>query len=128
VLRDRLAFDTIGGFQMEKLSGLAAATAALVLMLCSSHALAQTAPATGTDTATPAATTAPAATTTPAASQPDANSLNTEKAAPRKKKTAAKKRTRQQEIEHSIETRTVPARYRSSVPKRYQRYIPFAKQ
>lgn len=35
--------------------------------------------------------------------------------------------TRRQEIEHSIESRTVPARYRSRVPKEYQHYIPFAK-
>ncbi|MGY3615121.1 hypothetical protein [Bradyrhizobium sp. USDA 10063] len=121
---------------MKKLSGLAAATAALMLMSCSGYALAQTAPAAGTDATAPAAdtapppaaTTAPAATTTPAATQPDTNSPTTEKAAPKKKKTAARKRTRQQEIDHSIETGTVPARYRSSVPKQYQRYIPFAKQ
>jgi hypothetical protein len=128
---------------MKKLSRLAAATAALMLMSCSSHALAQTTPATGDDTAAPpanpappAATTEPAATTTPDATQPDPNpsttekaaSSTTEKAAPKKKKTAAKKRTRQQEIEHSIATGTVPARYRSSVPKQYQQYIPFAKR
>ncbi|MBI5130408.1 MAG: hypothetical protein HZA66_13275 [Rhodopseudomonas palustris] len=35
--------------------------------------------------------------------------------------------TRRQEIEHAIETRTVPSRYRNSVPKEYQKYIPFAK-
>ncbi|MDI4231604.1 hypothetical protein OZ411_02100 [Bradyrhizobium sp. Arg237L] len=120
---------------MKKFSSLAAATAALMLMSYSSYALAQTAPATGTDTAAPAAntappaaTTAPAATTTPAATQPDTNPSATEKAAPKKKKTAAKKRTRQQEIEHSIDTGTVPARYRSSVPKQYQQYIPFDKR
>ncbi|WP_454618933.1 hypothetical protein [Bradyrhizobium cenepequi] len=120
---------------MKRLSGLAAATAALMLMSYSSYAPAQTAPTTGTDTiapaantAPPAATTAPPAATTPAATQPDANPPTTEKAAPKKKKTAAKKRTRQQEIEHSIDTGTVPARYRSSVPKQYRQYIPFAKQ
>jgi hypothetical protein len=36
--------------------------------------------------------------------------------------------TRQQEIDHSIDNGTVPARYRSSVPKQYQQYIPFEKQ
>jgi hypothetical protein len=120
---------------MKKLSRLAAATAALMLMSYSSCALAQTTPTTGTDaaapaanTAAPAATTAPAAQTTPAAAQPDTSSSATEKAAPKKKKTAAKKRTRQEEIDHSIDTGTVPARYRSSVPKEYQRYIPFDKQ
>jgi hypothetical protein len=35
--------------------------------------------------------------------------------------------TRQQEIEKSIDSGTVPARYRRSVPKEYQQYIPFAK-
>jgi hypothetical protein len=123
---------------MKMLCSLAAATAALMLMSCSIGALAQTAPATGTDTAAPAANTAPpaapAATTTPAttptptATQADTNSSAAEKAAPKKKKTAATKRTRQQEIEHSIDSGTVPARYRSSVPKQYQHYIPFDKQ
>ena len=36
--------------------------------------------------------------------------------------------TRQQEIDHSIDTGTVPARYRSSVPKEYQHYVPFEKR
>ena len=36
--------------------------------------------------------------------------------------------TRQQEIDHSVDSGTVPARYRSSVPKQYQQYIPFDKQ
>ena len=36
--------------------------------------------------------------------------------------------TRQQEIDHSIASGTVPSRYRSSVPKEYQKYIPFEKQ
>jgi hypothetical protein len=35
--------------------------------------------------------------------------------------------TQRQEIEKSLETGTVPSRYRSQVPKEYQRYIPFAK-
>jgi hypothetical protein len=30
-----------------------------------------------------------------------------------------------QELDHSIKTRTVPSRYRSQVPKEYQKYIPF---
>lgn len=38
-----------------------------------------------------------------------------------------KKMTRQQEIDKSVESRTVPSRYRSSVPKQYHQYIPFAK-
>lgn len=43
---------------------------------------------------------------------------------PKKKK----KMTRQQELDHSIDTGTVPARYRSQVPKEYHQFIPFAKQ
>jgi hypothetical protein len=36
--------------------------------------------------------------------------------------------TRQQEIDRSIDSRTVPARYRNSVPKEYHQYIPFERQ
>jgi hypothetical protein len=115
---------------MTKFSHLAAATAAL--MFFSGYALAQSTPATGAGTdapaqnTEPAATTAPAATTTPSTAQSDPGTTD-KKAAPKKKKTA-KKMTRQQEIDRSIETGTVPARYRSSVPKQYHQYIPFAKQ
>ena len=49
-----------------------------------------------------------------------------EKPATRKKKPA--KMTRQQEIDRSIDRGTVPARYRSSVPKEYQQYVPFDKR
>jgi hypothetical protein len=38
------------------------------------------------------------------------------------------KMTRRQEIDMSIDSGTVPRRYRSSVPKAYHRYIPFSKQ
>jgi len=43
----------------------------------------------------------------------------------KKKRTAGV--TRRHEIEKSIESGTVPSRYRSSVPKEYQQYIPFSK-
>jgi hypothetical protein len=36
--------------------------------------------------------------------------------------------TRRQEIDKSIDSGTVPARYRSSIPKQYHQHIPFAKQ
>ena len=36
--------------------------------------------------------------------------------------------TRQQEIDHSISSGTVPSRYRSQVPREYQQYIPFDKR
>ncbi|WP_420135332.1 hypothetical protein [Rhodopseudomonas sp.] len=46
------------------------------------------------------------------------------KAAPKK---PAQPMTRREEIQHAIDTRTVPEHYRSSVPKEYQKYIPFEK-
>jgi opacity protein-like surface antigen len=39
----------------------------------------------------------------------------------------SKKSKRQQEADKSIESGTVPKRYRSSVPKEYHHLIPFAK-
>ncbi len=103
---------------MQK-SYLLAATAALALIMQTPLALAQSGPAAG-DTP-PAATSTPAATTdtstAPAGAKKSAE-----------KKPAKKKMTRQQEIDHSVDTGTVPARYRSSVPKQYQQYIPFEKQ
>jgi hypothetical protein len=89
-------------------------------------ALAQGAPNTGTGATTaPAATAAPATTTTTPAATSAATA--SEPAAPKQKKKTAKM-SRQQEIDRSIESGTVPARYRSSVPKQYQQYIPFEKQ
>jgi hypothetical protein len=61
-----------------------------------------------------------------AATTPPASSATT--AAEPAKKKSAKKMTRQQEIDKSIDSGTVPARYRSSVPKQYQQYIPFDKR
>jgi hypothetical protein len=101
--------------------GLAAAIVAFMTVSC--VALAQTSPNSGAAGTAPEATTAPATTTSTAQSDPTA----TDKAASKKKKTT-KKMTRQQEIDHSIDTGTVPARYRSSVPKEYQHYIPFEKR
>jgi hypothetical protein len=115
-------------------SYLLAATAALALLVETSFAQAQTAPAAGgtaapaaTTTAPAAATAAPAATTAPAAST-DTSSQPTDSKKSASKKQPKKKMTRQQEIDHSVDTGTVPARYRSSVPKQYQQYIPFDKQ
>jgi hypothetical protein len=99
---------------MQKLSRLAlVASAAAFVVLPAGVALAQDAPGGGT---------APAATSSTA---PEATAPEKEKAAPRKKKPA--RMTRQQEIDRSIDRGTVPARYRSSVPKEYQQYIPFDK-
>jgi hypothetical protein len=101
--------------------------------------LAQNAPAPATDTATPpavaapattpapaetpapAASPAPAAALAPAAATPSAATDTKEAKLPKKKK----RMTRQQEIDHAIASGTVPSRYRSSVPREYQRYIPF---
>jgi len=91
-------------FFMSRFSVIAA-TVALV-SLPAGIVLAQPAPSTGT------AATAPADTTTTAK--------------PTKK--AAKKMTRQQEVDKSIDSGTVPARYRNSVPKEYHHLIPFDKR
>jgi hypothetical protein len=117
---------------MHKLSRIVAA-AVTFLSLPAGVALAQTTPNTGAGTTTaappaaPAATTTPAATaTTPPAGATAAQSTTEPAQAPKKKKAA--KMTRQQEIDKSIDSGTVPARYRSSVPKEYQHYIPFDKK
>jgi hypothetical protein len=131
---------------MQKLSRMVAA-AAVAVCVPAGLLMAQNAPSTGSDTTTapaPAATTTPApdastpaptattpepaattsapATTAPAAPAP----TTTQNDQPTKKKTTAKM-TRQQEIDKSIDSGTVPARYRKQVPKEYQQYIPFSK-
>jgi len=121
---------------MKKLSRIAIATA---LLMCppAGVLLAQTTPSTDTPAAAaPAAaptTSAPAAaptTSAPAAApaaQPATAPATTEADTGTKKKKSGKKMTRRQEIDKSIDSGTVPSRYRSSVPKEYQHYIPFAK-
>ncbi|MCS3731876.1 hypothetical protein [Bradyrhizobium betae] len=116
---------------MQK-SYVLAATAALALLMQTPFALAQTAPAAGA-TAAPAATNAaPAATSTPTNAAPaattDSSGQPSDSRKSASKKQPKKKMTRQQEIDHSVDSGTVPARYRSSVPKQYQQYIPFDKQ
>ena len=107
---------------MQQLSRLvAAASVAALICLPAGVALAQSAPNTGTGT-----TTAAPATTAPETATAEKEKTDKEKAAPKKKKPA--KMTRQQEIDRSIDRGTVPARYRSSVPKEYQQYIPFDKR
>ena len=103
-----------------------AATAALALMSHAPVTLAQTAAPAATGTPPAATTTAPAATTAAPAATDASPSTSSKKSA--EKKPAKKKMTRQQEIDHSVDSGTVPARYRSSVPKQYQQYIPFDKQ
>lgn len=115
---------------MQKFSRiLAAAVTVTFWSLPAGVALAQTTPNTGagTTTAAPPAAAAPAATTTAPAAGATAAQTSAEPAkAPKKKKAA--KMTRQQEIDKSVDSGTVPARYRSSVPKEYQQYIPFDKK
>jgi hypothetical protein len=72
--------------------------------------------------AIPAPAAAAPASAAPAAAPPNSTAIEH---TTKKKKSA--KITRQQEIERSIDSGTVPARYRRSVPKEYQQYIPFAK-
>lgn len=108
-------------------SYLLAATAALLLMMQTPLALAQSAPAAGGTATPPATSAAPAATTAAPSATTDSSSQPTDARKSASKK-PAKKMTRQQEIDHSIDTGTVPARYRSSVPKQYQQYIPFDKR
>jgi len=127
---------------MKKHSGMfAASVAAVVVTFSAGLAFAQTAPAAGTAatppaavapaTPAPAVSSAPAATPAPTAATPapatttPSTAAETKEAKPTKKK---QRMTRQQEIEHSIKTGTVPSRFRSSVPKAYQRYIPFEKK
>jgi hypothetical protein len=104
---------------MQKLFRIAVAGAAIVFA-STGVVPAQNAPASGGTATEPAATT-----TAPAATSSDATTAD--KAIPKKKKKTAKM-TRQQEIDRSIDNGTVPARYRSRVPKEYQQYIPFEKK
>src|SRR5262249_26838688 len=100
-----------------------ALTAGLIAALPASL-LAQT-PTTEAPAAASPAAPAPTASPAPADSAPPAD---TPRKSASKKKTTGKKMTRQQEIDHSIESGTVPSRYRSQVPKEYQQYIPFDKR
>lgn len=89
---------------------LIAATIAL-LCLPAGTAMAQSTPNTGPGT--PAAT---------------AETPPTDAAAKPRKKRVAKTMTQQQEVDKSVDSGTVPARYRSSVPKEYHHLIPFDKR
>ncbi len=115
---------------MKRLSGIAIATTFFMLPPAG-VLLAQTTPSTDTPAAAaPAAPAAAPTTSAPAAApaaQPTTAPATTEADTGTKKKKSGKKMTRQQEIDKSIDSGTVPSRYRSSVPKEYQHYIPFAK-
>lgn len=84
------------------------------------------APASPPPAAAPAAAPPPAATTTTApADKPAADKTGDDKPA-KKKKTAAKKGG-QSELDRSIESGTVPSRYKSRIPKEYQGSIPWGR-
>jgi hypothetical protein len=126
---------------MRTIASLAAT--AILICLPLGAALAQNAsdrnaPTSPPETAAPAAPAAapavqtpqadaPAQSANPPSSNPPATITdNTAKNTPKtRKKTAGM--TRRQEIQKSIDSGTVPSRYRSSVPKEYQHYIPFSK-
>ncbi|HWI28144.1 MAG TPA: hypothetical protein VN668_14315 [Stellaceae bacterium] len=141
----RLTVSPVGTseFQMKRIS-LIVFSAALLAYLPAS-VLAQV-PAAGNDAAAPApaASPAPAPSAAPApapaaspepaaAASPSADTGNKsadtgDKKAASKPKKKSTRMTRQQEIDHSISSGTVPSRYRSQVPKEYQKYIPFDKR
>jgi hypothetical protein len=102
-----------------------AAAAVILMCLPAGASLAQGTPNAAAPAASaPAPAPEPAATPAPAASP---TAATTDKDSATKKKKSGKKMTRQQEIDKSIESGTVPSRYRSQVPKEYQQYVPFAK-
>jgi hypothetical protein len=99
----------------------------LVRVLSAGVVLAQSTRNTGSETITagpPAA--APAATATAPAAAPTTTTTTEPAKSPKKKKVS--KMTRQQEIDRSLDSGTAPARYRNSVPKEYQQYVPFEKR
>ena len=102
---------------------------ALLASVFAGEANAQTTPNSGTATSAPAVS-SPATTATDPASSTSATGAAPKNAAKTtdKPKAKPKRMTRQQEIDKSIDSGTVPARYRSSVPKEYQQYIPFDKK
>ena len=115
---------------MLKLSRvMVAASSAALVFLPAGAALSQGAPSGGTAPAATSAAAPEAKSTEKTAAEktaPENTAPEKEKAAPKKKKPT--RMTRQQEIDRSIDNGTVPARYRNSVPKEYQQYIPFDKR
>lgn len=121
-----------------------AAMAMIVASLWAGPLLAQSAPASDTaatpaPAASPAPSATPAPTPSPAEAAPSPAAASVDKAGASETKAAAStepgksrspKRIRmsaqtRHEIEHSLKTGTVPARYRNRIPKEYQKYIPF---
>jgi hypothetical protein len=65
--------------------------------------------------------------TAPQAAADTALTLVQDQPAAQPKTSKSKKSKKQQEIDKSVESGTVPSRYRSQVPKEYHHLIPFAK-
>jgi hypothetical protein len=126
----------------------AASMAMLVASLQAGPLLAQSTPAPETaGTPAPAASPVPSATPAPAPSPAEAApstppaaasadktgasegkaAANGEPAKPKSPKRIRMSAQTRHEIEHSLKTGTVPSRYRSQVPREYQKYIPFAR-
>jgi hypothetical protein len=143
-----IAARVVTGLHMQKFCFVAAAVT--MMSLQAGVALAQNAPASGAETTTapaagaagsaaaPAATTTPppadkpaATTTTVPADRPASTTTdtNTDKSTePKKKKTAtSSSKTNRKEIDRSIDTGTVPSRYKSQIPKEYHGYIPWSR-
>jgi hypothetical protein len=86
-------------------------------------------PAPSAPAATPAAPTSPpaAATSTDKTEANEGEAASAEPAKPKSSKRVRISAQTRHEIAHSLKTGTVPSRYRSQVPKEYQKYIPFAR-
>jgi glucose/arabinose dehydrogenase len=129
---------------MQKFSFRAGMAAAAVVFMMTGAAFAQTPDATPAPAPAPAAAptpepaapapaaSAPAASTpAPAATAPTAATTEPTKEPTKAaadapaKKSPHKKVSRNAEIDRSLRNGTVPARYRNSVPREYQQYIPF---
>lgn len=70
---------------------------------------------------------APATGTPPAAAAPAATAPATPPAGGETKTAKKRSAKKKSEVDQSVESGTVPKRYRSSVPKEYHHLIPFAK-
>ena len=113
---------------------LPTAVATIVACLQAGPLLAQSTP--GSDTApmpapvaSPAPAASPASAPTPAAAAPSTSpaTAGDETAKPKSPKRIRISAQTRHDIAHSLKTGTVPSRYRSQIPKEYQRYIPFEK-
>lgn len=109
-------------------------TAAVMVIAClqAGPLLGQSAPAPDTaptPAESPAPSAASSASSTDKAAADDSKAASEETARPKAKSAKRIKVSAQtqQEISHSLKTGTVPLRYRSKVPKEYQKYIPFGR-